>query len=441
MKRRYFIQASLAGIPGTMILPDMISKHKTTTKYYEDQPLAGESDVLVCGGGSAGCAAAISAARKGVSVQLLELNGSLGGALTIGLVNSILDSENKSGFIKEFEKVLDHRGGMYTNRVDPELSKLILEEMCISSGVRIRYHSRITGAVVDRNKRLTHVITESKAGREIWKAKTFIDCTGDGDLSVFAGCGFDIGDPSNGKTQSMSFNVYLAGVGPLDTLVPREYKTWAEQTYWLFNEIKRGGYEPSYKHPTFYMVYENLSVLMANHEYDINPLDPDQITAATIHARQEMNKMIEALRSLGGHWKNIHIVSTPGHIGVRECRRIHGRYTVTSKDLIEGARHDDAVCRATFNVDIHSTEPDKTKGIMTGGVKVKPYDIPVRALVAKDVDGLMMAGRNISGDFWAHGSYRVIGNIMPMGEAAGLISAKAVQTARLPHEVKWKEVI
>ena len=436
MKRRSFLHSSLAGFAGAALplnIDSFIeSEHKEKNSY--------ETDVLVCGGGSAGCAAAISAARNGVAVTLIELNGALGGTMTVGLVNNIIDSENKTGFVKEFEKAVEGRGGKYSNKIDPELSKLILEEMCESSGVKLRYHTLITGAVVDNNKRLIQVVTESKAGTEFWKAKTFIDCTGDGDLAALAGCGFDLGDPGNGKTQSMSYNVYIAGVGHLDDLIPTEKKTWAESTGWLFDEIKRGGYEPSYKHPTFYPVYNDLSVIMANHEYNANPLNPDNITEATIHARREMNKMIEALRSLGGRWKNVHIVSTPGHIGIRECRRIHGRYTVTAKDLIEGARHDDAVCRATFNVDIHSTEPDKTKGIVTGGVKVKPYDIPLRALIARDINGLMMAGRNISGDFWAHGSYRVIGNTMTMGEAAGLISAKAAISGRFPHEVQWKEV-
>jgi len=446
MKRRGFIQTSLTGVAGVALPLNICSnveqKEKGIIKSSSTKiSRQDEVDVLVCGGGSAGCAAAITAARKGVSVRLIELNGALGGNMTVGLVNKILDSGNKTGFVKEFERTMRNRSGKNSNEVDPELAKLILEEMCVSSGVKLRYHTRITGAIVDKNKRLLQVITESKAGTEVWNAKTFIDCTGEGDLSMLAGCEFDIGDPATGKTQAMSYLVYLAGVGPIDSLVPSEIKNdWAKETEWLYNEIKRGGYEPSYKHPTFYTVNDNLTVLMANHEYNINPLDPDHVTEATIRARQDTAKMVSALRSNGGRWKNIHIVSTPGYIGVREGRRLHGRYMVKASDLANGARHEDAVCRATFNVDIHSTDPGMTKGIVVSGIKTQPYDIPLRALIAKDVDGLMMAGRNISGDFWAHGSYRVIGNTMTMGQAAGLVSAKAAETNRLPHEVAWKEV-
>ncbi len=126
---------------------------------------------------------------------------------------------------------------------------------------------------------------------------------------------------------------------------------------------------------------------------------------------------------------------------MRDGRRIRGRYVVSKEDVATGARHDDAVTRPTFPVDIHavSAERNKTTPIMKTDTKVKPYDIPLRALIAKDVDGLMMAGRCISGDFIAHSSYRVTGNATAMGEAAGVVAAIAAKSRRLPHEVKWSE--
>ena len=128
-------------------------------------------------------------------------------------------------------------------------------------------------------------------------------------------------------------------------------------------------------------------------------------------------------------------------IGVRDGRRIVGRYVVNKEDLIKGARYDDAVVRATFGVDIHATTADHNQKAATHatGIKVKPYDIPLRALIAKDVDGLMMAGRCISGDFIAHASYRVTGNAVGMGEGAGVIAALAATSKRMPHEVPWSE--
>jgi hypothetical protein len=179
---------------------------------------------------------------------------------------------------------------------------------------------------------------------------------------------------------------------------------------------------------------------MANHEYRVKGFDADEVTEATVRARREVHRMIDGLRSLGGVWKNTVICATPEQIGVRESRRIHGMYQISANDLIAGARFDDAVCRATFCVDVHSTNPDSSKGLGNEGLRAKPYDIPYRALVARDVPGLLLAGRCISGDFYAHASYRVTGNAVPMGEAAGAAAALAVRTNRLPQNLPWKEI-
>src|SRR5690606_14121408 len=111
-------------------------------------------------------------------------------------------------------------------------------------------------------------------------------------------------------------------------------------------------------------------------------------------------------------------------------------------DLANGVRHEDAICRATFGIDVHAVskqEEDERKSYKEG-IKVKPYDIPMRALIAKDVGGLLMAGRCISGDFLAHASYRVTGNAVAMGQAAGRLAAKAAKQNVLPQEVPFKSL-
>ena len=208
----------------------------------------------------------------------------------------------------------------------------------------------------------------------------------------------------------------------------------------LLAEMKRAGVTPSYAQPTLFYIRPGLFCLMANHEYGVSATDADQITAATFRGRAEVHKLVDALRSLGAPWKDVLVVATAEHIGVREGRRIHGLYRVTQDDLIRGARHDDAVCRCRFPVDVHSTDPRKTKGIMRERVRAKPYDIPYRALIARDVSGLLLAGRCISGDFIAHSSYRVTGNAAAMGHAAGAAAALAAKTDRLPPDIPWPEI-
>ena len=128
-------------------------------------------------------------------------------------------------------------------------------------------------------------------------------------------------------------------------------------------------------------------------------------------------------------------------LGGRLGGRILGLYPLRRYYFSAGAGHADAVTRATFGVDIHAPtrEQNKAETISHGGFKMKPYDIPLRALVARDVDGLMMAGRCISGDFIAHASYRVTGNSVALGEAAGVVAALAAKSRRLPHQVEWSK--
>ena len=143
------------------------------------------------------------------------------------------------------------------------------------------------------------------------------------------------------------------------------------------------------------------------------------------------------------------IAEAAEQIGVREGRRVRGRYHVTAADIVEGKKHADAVCRVNFGFDVHNVRP----GAMFEGddeiaaevrkyrsAGSKPYDIPLGALIAADVDGLMMAGRCISGDFIAHSSYRVTGNSVPMGEAAGRASVESLKRSCMPHELSWGEV-
>src|SRR5690606_14190252 len=136
-------------------------------------------------------------------------------------------------------------------------------------------------------------------------------------------------------------------------------------------------------------------------------------------ARRENHAMIDGLRKLGDPWKGVELICTAEQIGTREGRRIHGRYHMSDDDLKNGARFEHGICRVTFPIDVHSTDPKKTKAIESKPFKSQPYYIPLRSLMAKAVDGLMVAGRCISGGFIAHSSYRVTGNAVAMGEAAG----------------------
>jgi len=406
------------------------------------------ADVVVCGGGPAGLSAAVAAARGGATVRLLEVRGCLGGVWTAGLLSWILDAGNKLGLMREILDGLKSRGALaaYGGSLgyDVEQMKVLVDAMCLDAGVKTQLHTRIVAAAAQKTRRLGLVVTESKSGRQAWSGKVFVDATGDGDLAAYAGCGSDYGRAGTGEVQPMSMIGLLTGIDP-DQVRPfvrglSRGRGNRHPKQLLLAEMKRAGVTPSYALPTLFYIRSGLFCLMANHEYGVSALDAAQITEATLRARAEVHKLVDALRGLGGVWKDVLLVATPEHIGVREGRRIHGRYRVTTDDLRQGRSHDDAVCRVTFPVDVHSTDPKQCKGIMNERVRAKPYDIPYRALIASDVDNLLMAGRCISGDFLAHSSYRVTGNAVAMGQAVGAAAAIAASTSRLAHEIPWPEV-
>lgn len=398
-------------------------------------PIAGKYHVCVAGGGPAGVAAALSAARNGAKTCLLEAGGCLGGIWTSGLLAWFLDANDKGGIMGEIIEKMEERGarghwpsGRPDNAFDVEELKELLESLCIEAGVEIHLHTSVTGANVV-NSRLRHAITESKSGRLAYEARMFVDCTGDGDLGALAGNRFDYGNPETGLAQPMSLVAMIAGVNMHQVsdyfrVTGESTESWGAAKERFRHVMERGGHSPSYAFPTLMPVRDDLYLLMTNHEYGYCGFKETDLTAATLDARREINRIVNGLRSLGGIWSNLRLVSTGDKIGVREGRRLRGKYVVNVQDMIDGARFDDAVCRANFGADVHSTNPNHGKGIAKSSIHTKPYDIPMRSLIAADVDGLMMAGRCISGDFIAHSSYRVTGNAVAMGEAAGKEAAR-----------------
>lgn len=412
-------------------------------------PVAGHYDVIVAGGGPAGVPAAVQAARQGARVLLLESNGCLGGVWTAGMLAWVFDIEGPAigreltGRLGAQNACVFANGERMVNfTYDIETMKVVLETMCAEARVDVRLHTRLVAAQVDADRRLRAVVTESKSGRQAWTAKAFVDCTGDGDLGALAGNAFDMGSGSDGRLQPMT----LMGL-----LAVRDLAAVADQVSFLggrYNHIQACGrfkntldtlgIATSYAHPTLFHVRGNLLALMVNHQYGVDATDAGRVSAATIAARAEVYRVADALAKSATPFRDAVLTATAEHIGVREGRRLAGRCRLTHADLVAGRRHEDAVCQVRFNIDVHSSDPAKDKGLATE--KVPAYDIPLRALIARDVDGLLMAGRCISGDWLSFASYRVTGSAVGMGSAAGLVAARSAAAGIPPHEVVWADV-
>ena len=420
----------------------MITYHETAREI----PIVKQADVVVCGAGPAGVAAAIAAARSGAKTQLLELQGCLGGMWTAGLISWVIESKHP-GIMQEINAELDRRGARLGQgrdyAYDPEVMKLLLEELCVEAGVEVQMHTRVVAAGKDGSGRITHAITESASGREAWAGAVFIDATGNGDLATLAGCGFDVGRAGSGEVQPMGLICLVAGIDVEEArpflCLPDEGHREAKRL--MLEEVQRAGVSPSYAAPSLFPLGGDLYVFSTNHEYAVSGMSAADLTRATIHARAELHDIVNGLRGLGGIWRNMRLVATGAHIGIREGRRIHGLYQVTQEDLLRGATFDDAVCRVTVGIDVHSTDPTTTKAYSAENrTRTLPYDIPIRALISRDVPGLLLAGRCISGDFLAHASYRMTGTAAALGQGAGVLAAVAAERGQMPHETPWPSV-
>ena len=408
----------------------------------------GEYDVAVCGGGIAGTFAAISAARQGTKVVLIEKAGSLGGTLTEGFMPIILDSQNKGGLVRELFAFLEEhdmccsRHGSPTDEngkripgimVDTEGCKYFFEKECKASGVKLLLHSQVA-AINLSSGNIDSLLITTDCGSYSLSAKIFIDATGNGNIADMAGCGWDIGDPAEKRPSPASMGLCVVGM-------PEEYNGAenSEEKTAYNNMLNENGIRisadqfsvrklPSLKTWTVGM----------NFEYDVFPDDIERLTDAITHGREEIFDVIEKHRKINGYGE-LYTAFTNSHIGIREGRRIYGEYRITDDDILEGRRFDDGICLVTFGVDVHKLKNDDTTDCKRG-YRAKPYNIPYRSLVPLGVDNLLLAGRCISGDFYPHASYRVMGNMAATGEAAGFAASKAIKNDLAPKDIDGKEI-
>lgn len=408
---------------------------KITTEYH----FGGKYDIIVCGGGPSGVAAALSSAKNGAKTLLIEQGGCLGGFWTQGLLTWLIDTFDKGALLDEVMDRLEMTadGKRFPNisrfTADSEKTKLEFERMCKKSGVDILYHTFVSGAVTE-NRRVKSVLTESKSGHVYFDATVFIDATGDGDLGYHCGASYEIGN-EEGVTQPMSLVAHIDGVTFSGTAYDSRYTENKAVKARTLEDMAKSNIVPSYRSPLIAILSEKYNTIgfMVNHEYGCG-LNAKDITEGTIHAREEIHTIADGLREQGGVWKDLRITATADMIGVREGRRIKGLYQITADDVSEGKSFDDGICTVTFNTDIHALHPEKDKAFENRyGKKHPPYQIPLRSLISADFDNLMMAGRCISGDFVAHSSYRVGGPAFRTGEVAGICAAFCIEKGILPH--------
>lgn len=399
-------------------------------------PVAAVVDVLVVGGGPAGVGAALAASREGARTLLIERHCMLGGMWTAGLVNPFFEFKGRGWIVAELVERLETLGSWRDvgfRTFDTESMSLLLEQMMAEAGAEYWYGVLMADTIV-HDDQVRGVVIESKAGREAILAKLVIDCTGDGDVAARAGAQYELGRLSDGSLQPMTLMFEIEGIGDVSTIGGGQLYDLLVQAIDKHQlNVKLPFGRRSNVPWILGLPRVGSAVVQATHVYGLSPLDPRQLTEAIADTRGQVSSILTSLRHVPGY-ESARLVRTAPSIGVRETRRVIGDYRLNLDDLYAGRRFEDSIACCAFGIDIHDVKAGEQASTDLGP-SAAPYEIPYRCLLPKGLNGLLVAGRCISGSHEAHASYRVTGTCMAMGQAAGLAGAWAAAEGKQPRDL------
>lgn len=420
-------------------------------------------DVLVLGGGNAGCAAAIAAARHGARTLLVERYGFLGGTATASMVGPWMTFHSGErrivgGIAQEMVERLVALGASpghiadasdYVPTItpfDPEAHKALLFAMMREAGVELLLHALFLRAELrerpDGSTEVDRAIVATVSGQRAYRGAVTIDATADAYVAASAGVPVQQGD-ERGRVQPASLMFRLSHVDLEETarylrehpdqmrtsLPPQERGapalTAVAGLYDLWESARASGEVdvPRELVSFFISPYPDEVTVNMTRVTDVDPLDADDITRAEVEARAQVMQLVAFFRKRVPGFAGARLAATGTQIGVRESRRIVGRYTLTRDDVLRARQFEDAVARSAYPIDVHnpSGSGTTTQRLAEGTA----YEIPFRCLVPVDREQLLVAGRCISTTHEALASTRLTPTVMTLGQAAGTAAALA----------------
>jgi FAD dependent oxidoreductase len=415
-------------------------------------------DVVVIGAGPGGAGAAIAAARGGARTLLVEKNGFAGGMATAGLVNPFLGNFYKNpetgqtgsiiaGVFGEICERLRARGallrfyysgpdGVFSDAFDDAWLRLVYDQLLAAAGVEVLFHAQLLDAKTS-DGRIESVRLLCKEGQLELAADTFIDSTGDADLVAAAGGDCQIGRTEDGLCQPCSTMFRLGGLDKA-TLLAGTLHDCREKINGEFRAAKEAG-RLKFPHKGGLGIYEfpRPGVLHFNATRVLGQpaLTSEELTRTEIEGRRQVGLLADWLRAEVPGFEKSFLESVATHVGVRETRRIAGRYVMTREDVISGARFADGIARSAYFIDIHDpigpgglhAEKEVGGTIKSDFKPQKYYEIPYGSLVPEKLSNVLVACRAISTDHYAHAATRVMATLTAVGQAAGRAAAIAKQ--------------
>lgn len=424
-----------------------------------------ETDVLVVGGGPAGIGAAIAAARTGSKTILLEKRAFMGGNITASYVETCnhftgLFNFESYGIYAEMEEKYRERFGRSGDirpnaafRFSSEYLKCFLDDFVTGAGVEVFYYSFVNEVLVEGGN-IACAIVQTKQGPVAIKAKTIIDCTGDGDVAFAAGVPFDQGRDKDHRCQPGTLNFRIEGVD-VEKVMGKDGTDGLRAIGKKFREDYRAGKTglkclrqdlPMGRLTKTGMI----SYLNYPCAYGIDPTSSEDLTRGEMECRRYILEMMDYMRKNFDGFQDIELASIAPEIGFRDSRRIHGEYKLTIDDVLTSRHFDDVIAVFPQFYDMLSPDgnmnEDTVEGagyngyICTRDTGKPPFEIPYRTLLPVGLDNLIIAGRCISADHVAESGIRAISACLYTGQAAGTAATLANKGGKTPKTLNVAEL-
>lgn len=414
-------------------------------------------DLIVAGGGTSGVAAAVIAAKNGLKVLLIEKNSFLGGTMTGVLVTPMMKNllHEENFFMKEILKRLSETGdsinyeGNNPGWFNPEVLKCVLDDICIDYGVEVLFDTIVISADSLGNK-VESIECFNKSGRQYFGAKYFIDATGDADLAALLKIPYDIGD--YGQTQPVSLRFNMAGINiekfalwlenydtdrEVTTVYHENGKTFLSTACtfdsgknWSLRPLFEKGLEKKilkYSDCKYFQIFSipgqegSISFNCPRIDFPVNPLKAKDISKALVEGRKAIRRIAAFCKEFFPGFEQAYISTIANNLGVRDSRRIKGKYCLKKEDL--SRIMENPVAKSDYPFDVHSNSQNQS--ILS---KRAYYEIPLESLEVNEFDNLLIIGRSISADFLMQSSLRIQPNCIAMGEFAGKYIAQIIKS-------------
>ncbi len=430
---------------------------QTLTEPSRQTPVFGTFDVVVLGGGPAGITAAAAAARAGRSTLLIERYGFLGGMGTAaGVTNFCGLHANVHGEIRQVvhglaDELLDHMralnglnephalfgGRIAAQAYDNAAFKVAADTLVLGSGAQLLFHALAVGVVMHSPTEISALLIETRSGRAAVMARTFIDCSGDGDLAAHAGAPFEKGKGPDGAGDDMMYPSTMFRIHGVDPV--RAGDAWNHFAR-LMDEAEAKGRTFARKAPII-RPQKNPAEWRANVTQLANteggPVDGTnalQLSAAEVEGRRQIVDFFHFLRESAPGFENAYLLEIAPQVGIRETRRMVGEYQLTGEDVLQCASFGDSIGVNGWPIEEHTAGtvvfrwPEDPQG--------RGYNqLPFRMLLPQGMGNLLVAGRCASMTHLGQSAARVSGACFVMGQAAGTAAALAHQADVRPREV------